>query len=71
MKAAFKAFDLDGSGEISFQEFEETFAAALEIDKEELRAAFSEFDDNKSGNINYEEFKGFMKKIFKVIMNKK
>lgn len=70
MKAAFKAFDLDGSGEISFQEFQETFAAGLEIDKEELRTAFLEFDDNKSGLINYEEFKGFMKKIFKVIMNK-
>jgi Ca2+-binding EF-hand superfamily protein len=70
MKAAFKAFDLDGSGEISFKEFEETFAAGLEIDQEELRTAFLEFDDNKSGNINYEEFKSFMKKIFKVILSK-
>jgi Ca2+-binding EF-hand superfamily protein len=70
MKAAFKAFDLDGSGEISYEEFEETFAAGLEIDREELRRVFMEFDDNKSGFINYEEFKDFMKKLFKVIMNK-
>jgi calcium-dependent protein kinase len=26
LKATFKAFDLDGNGEISIQEFEETFA---------------------------------------------
>ncbi len=70
MKAAFKAFDLDGSGEISFEEFEETFSAGLEIDKEELRAIFREFDCNKNGLINYEEFKQFMKKLFKVIINK-
>ena len=40
MKAAFKAFDLDGSGEISFEEFEETFSAGLEIEKDELRKIF-------------------------------
>lgn len=40
MKAAFKAFDLDGSGEISYEEFEESFAAGLEIDKAELRLVF-------------------------------
>jgi len=34
---------LDGSGEISFQEFEETFAAGLDIDKEELKQMFAEF----------------------------
>ena len=37
LKAAFKAFDLDGSGEISFEEFEQTFASGLEIDLKELR----------------------------------
>jgi Ca2+-binding EF-hand superfamily protein len=37
LKAAFKAFDLDGSGEISFDEFEQTFASGLEIDLKELR----------------------------------
>lgn len=57
MKAAFKAFDLDGSGEISYEEFEETFTAGLEIDKSELRKYFKEFDKNGSGHINYEEFK--------------
>jgi Ca2+-binding EF-hand superfamily protein len=70
MKAAFKAFDLDGSGEISFEEFEETFSAGLEIERDELRKIFVEFDHNKNGLINFEEFKSFMKRIFKVIMNK-
>jgi calcium-dependent protein kinase len=70
MRAAFKAFDLDGSGEISYEDFESTFAAGLEIDTEELRQVFPEFDGNKNGHINYEEFKAFMKKLFKVIINK-
>lgn len=70
MKAAFKAFDLDGSGEISFEEFEETFSAGLDMDKEELRKIFTEFDHNKNGLINFEEFKSFLKRLFKIISNK-
>jgi len=70
LKAAFKAFDLDGSGEISYEEFEETFTAGLEIDKVELRKVFMEFDKNGSGLINFEEFKHFMRKLFKVLLNK-
>ena len=70
MKAAFKAFDLDGSGEITYEEFEETFAAGLEIDKVELRKVFMEFDNNGNGHINFEEFKLFMRKLFKVLINK-
>ncbi len=61
---------MDGSGEISYEEFEETFTAGLEIEKVELRKVFMEFDKNGSGLINFEEFKHFMRKLFKVLLNK-
>lgn len=64
LKAAFNALDLDGNGEISYNEFEETFSAGLDIEKQELKALFLEFDHNANGKINFEEFKAFLKKIF-------
>lgn len=70
IKAAFKAFDLDGSGEISFEEFEETLSAGLDMARDELCKIFTEFDHNKNNLINFEEFKNFMKRLFKIISNK-
>lgn len=64
LKAAFKALDLDGNGEISFQEFQEIFQAGLEVEEEELVRIFQEIDTTQNGMINFEEFKVFLRKIF-------
>lgn len=64
LKGAFKAFDLDNSGGISFLEFEEIFQLGADLSKSELLAIFEEFDQSRDGQINFEEFKLMVKKVF-------
>ena len=62
LKAAFKAFDIDGNGNICYLVFEEIFETA--IDKAELQQIFEEIDVTKNNVINFEEFKFLLKKMF-------
>ena len=58
LRAAFKVFDLDGSGEISFDEFEralERFGAAG-VATDVLQALFNKYNTDGSDAISYEEF---------------
>lgn len=69
-KAKFDEFDLDGSGEIDFSEFEKILAqllkvpAHLELPASRLKQFWQETDSDGTGTINFEEFLGFYCKRF-------
>jgi len=68
IRYAFRYFDKDGSGEITFDEIEEVFKASV-TDKtnvhEALKKIISEVDTNGDGVISYNEFSDIMKKMLK------
>ena len=68
LRFAFRYFDKDNSGEITFDEIEELFTQSIE-DKnkvhETLTNIIKEVDVNNDGNINFEEFSKVMKKMIK------
>ena len=68
LKFAFRYFDKDGSGEITFDEIEEVFKDSV-ADKtkvhEALKQIISEVDQNGDGIISFEEFADIMKKMLK------
>ena len=68
LRFAFRYFDKDNSGEITFDEIEELFTQSIE-DKnkvhETLTNIIKEVDVNNDGKINFEEFSKVMKKMIK------
>jgi len=52
---AFKTFDIDHDGGISFAEFENVIQAKTEEDKIELKKLWDKIDKNKNGIIDFEE----------------
>ena len=68
LRYAFRYFDKDGSGEITFDEIEEVFKQSI-ADKnkvhESLKKIISEVDINGDGVISFDEFSTVMKKMLK------
>ena len=68
LRFAFRYFDKDGSGEITFDEIEAVFKQSI-TDKskvhENLKKIFGEVDLNGDGIITFEEFAHVMKKMLK------
>ena len=68
LKFAFRYFDKDGSGEITFDEIEDIFKGSV-ADKnkvhESLKKIIDEVDTNKDGIISFNEFSDIMKKMLK------
>ena len=68
LRFAFRYFDKDGSGEITFNEIEELFSESIS-DKnkvhETLVNIIKEVDINNDGKITFEEFSKVMKKMLK------
>ena len=68
LRFAFRYFDKDNSGEITFDEIEELFSQSI-IDKskihETLMNIIKEVDVNNDGKINFSEFSKVMKKMLK------
>lgn len=56
MEKVFKAFDTDGSGNLSVEEFKEIFGGN-KIDDEIWKMIIAEADADNSGEIDLEEFK--------------
>jgi calcium-dependent protein kinase len=68
LKFAFRYFDKDGSGEITFDEIEDIFKESV-TDKskvhESLKKIVDEVDTNGDGIISFSEFSAIMKKMLK------
>ena len=68
LKYAFRYFDKDGSGEITFDEIEEVFKESVS-DKskihDSLQQIIAEVDANNDGVIDFNEFTAIMKKMLK------
>ena len=68
LKFAFRYFDKDGSGEITFDEIEDVFKESV-ADKskvhDSLKKIISEVDTNGDGIISFSEFSNIMKKMLK------
>ena len=68
LRFAFRYFDKDGSGEITFDEIEDVFRESV-ADKnkvhESLQKIIGEVDSNGDGVISFEEFTHIMKKMLK------
>ena len=68
LRFAFRYFDKDGSGEITFDEIEAIFKESI-TDKtkvhESLKKIIDEVDTNGDGNISFKEFSDIMKKMLK------
>ena len=68
LRFAFRYFDKDGSGEITFDEIEDVFKQSV-TDKakvhESLKQIISEVDSNGDGIISFTEFSDIMKKMLK------
>jgi calcium-dependent protein kinase len=68
LRFAFRYFDKDGSGEITFDEIEDVFKQSV-TDKakvhESLKKIISEVDTNGDGIISFTEFSDIMKKMLK------
>ena len=69
LSTAFKFFDKDNSGEITFDEIEMMFKEAVNDGKTDVHQALKkildEIDVNIDGKINFEEFANFMKQLIK------
>ena len=68
LRFAFRYFDKDNSGEITFDEIESLFSQSIS-DKtkihETLMAIIKEVDLNSDGNISFDEFSKVMKRMLK------
>ncbi|EKX53490.1 hypothetical protein GUITHDRAFT_54801, partial [Guillardia theta CCMP2712] len=61
ISSAFNAFDMDGSGELEREEFEEALVhVGLEVPKEEVDEMMAVMDTDGSGTINFSEFQRAM-----------
>lgn len=68
LRFAFRYFDKDGSGEISYEEIEEVFKASISQGddvKASLKKIISEVDINNDGKIEFGEFAIIMKKLLR------
>ena len=63
LKAAFRMFDIDGSGFISPLEIRDSLSDAEHLVSEHIiKNIFNAVDSNKDGQISFEEFMNFMHK---------
>lgn len=60
LKAAFKMFDVDGSGTISKDEVKESLQKIQKFSDDELSEIMGQVDENGDGEISFEEFKVIM-----------
>ena len=68
LRYAFRYFDKDNSGEITFDEIEEVFQNSIADKKNihnKLKKIIDEVDTNRDGIISFEEFSHVMKKMLK------
>ena len=68
LRFAFRYFDKDDSGEITFDEIEELFTQSIPDKKqvhETLQGIIKEVDLDNDNRINFEEFSVVMKKMIK------
>lgn len=68
LRFAFRYFDKDGSGEITFDEIEEVFKSSVKDQSkihESLQTIIGEVDTNGDGKISFDEFSAIMKKMLK------
>jgi calcium-dependent protein kinase len=66
LRFAFRYFDKDDSGEISFEEMQEIFEQNIPDKakmKQMLKRFINEVDENGDGRISFEEFSDIMKKF--------
>ncbi|MCQ2818260.1 MAG: EF-hand domain-containing protein, partial [archaeon] len=66
LRFAFRYFDKDNSGEITFDEIQEVFEESVTDKKkvgEALRKIVKEVDTNGDGIISFEEFASIMRKL--------
>jgi hypothetical protein len=61
--AAFARADIDGSGDLDFDEWHRAFGGGNGVKADVLRALFEEFDTDKSGTVSLFEFKAGLKKV--------
>ena len=62
---AFKAFDKDGSGELTEMEIKELLGFKENADNNLIQSIMNEIDFNGDGSISLEEFVNLMKKVIK------
>jgi len=65
LKMAFKAFDKDGSGELTEMEIKELLGFKENADNNLIQSIMNEIDFNGDGSISLEEFVNLMKKVIK------
>jgi len=64
IKKAFKHWDKDGDGVISFEEFTAFYEQVLlKENTYQVKSKFQEFDENEDQNLDFTEFKNFFLKI--------
>lgn len=65
LRAAFKIYDLDGSGSISVDEIKKVLGVGKTISAEIWAEVVNEVDLNGDGEVSYEEFREMMMKLLK------
>ena len=61
LQQAFKMFDKDGGGSISYDEIREVLSHGQNLDEKTLMEIIKEVDDNGDGEISFEEFVTMMR----------
>lgn len=61
LRKIFKDFDINGNGEIAFDELTAMLAKlGIQVEKKYVNALMNELDSNKTGMLEFEEFATFL-----------
>ena len=60
---AFKMFDKDNSGALSYDEIKEVLCFDSQVDEASVQKIIEEVDENGNGEIEFDEFCNMMKKL--------
>ena len=60
---AFKMFDKDNSGALSYEEIKEVLCFDSQVDESMVQRIIEEVDENGNGEIEFDEFCNMMKKL--------